>query len=369
MTDSAARVAGLHLVTDSALCGPRGVLAVVEAAVRGGVRVVQLREKTLPTRAFVERARALKALLAPRGVPLIVNDRLDVALASGADGVHLGQDDLSPEDVRRWLPHALVGLSIERAEQLAEAERLPVDYYGASPVFATTTKTDTAAAHVRQHVLEPLLQRVQVGRIGAAVDLQVHHRLMTRVSIGRVGHAQQASIAVADQLQHRMNDQVQHQPLAVDLHRHGVDEERHVIADDLDHRVRAFPAIFVEPGVEHAHRTGRAAAGDEVPLAQNRAVEIGHRQQFEIVRIDLRKEAHRKLGDGPGFVRRQPRSDLLDHRVDLHGQPVLFPFLHLAPLQLIRTRQGARHTPTVGVSENPCRVAVEQDSRLGAQAQ
>lgn len=146
MTDSAARVAGLHLVTDSALCGPRGVLAVVEAAVRGGVRVVQLREKTLPTRAFVERARALKALLAPRGVPLIVNDRLDVALASGADGVHLGQDDLSPEDVRRWLPHALVGLSIERAEQLAEAERLPVDYYGASPVFATTTKTDTAAA-------------------------------------------------------------------------------------------------------------------------------------------------------------------------------------------------------------------------------
>lgn len=146
MTDSAARVAGLHLVTDSALCGPRGVLAVVEAAVRGGVRVVQLREKTLATRAFVERARALKALLAPRGVHLIVNDRLDVALASGADGVHLGQDDLSPEDVRRWLPHALVGLSIERAEQLAEAERLPVDYYGASPVFATTTKTDTAAA-------------------------------------------------------------------------------------------------------------------------------------------------------------------------------------------------------------------------------
>ena len=67
MTDSAARVAGLHLVTDSALCGPRGVLAVVEAAVRGGVRVVQLREKTLATRAFVERARALKALLAPRG--------------------------------------------------------------------------------------------------------------------------------------------------------------------------------------------------------------------------------------------------------------------------------------------------------------
>jgi thiamine-phosphate pyrophosphorylase len=146
MAEAAARIAGLHLVTDSALCGARGMLPVVEAAVRGGVRVVQLREKTLATRAFVERARALKALLTRFGVPLIVNDRLDVALACGADGVHVGQDDLSPEDVRRWLPHALVGLSIEHAGQLAEAERLPVDYYGASPVFATATKADTAPA-------------------------------------------------------------------------------------------------------------------------------------------------------------------------------------------------------------------------------
>ena len=146
MAEAASRVAGLHLVTDSTLCGARGVLAVVEAAVRGGVRVVQLREKSLPTRAFVERARALKALLAPLGVPLIVNDRLDVALACGADGVHVGQDDLSPEDLRRWLPQALIGLSIERVEQLAEAERLSVDYYGASPVFATATKADAAPA-------------------------------------------------------------------------------------------------------------------------------------------------------------------------------------------------------------------------------
>ena len=143
---AAARIAGLHLVTDSALCGERGVLAVVEAAVRGGARVVQLREKTLATRAFVERARALKALLQPMGVPLIVNDRLDVALACGADGVHVGQEDLSPRDMRRWLPQGLIGLSIERLEQLDAAERLPVDYYGASPVFATATKADAAPA-------------------------------------------------------------------------------------------------------------------------------------------------------------------------------------------------------------------------------
>ena len=121
---AAARLAGLHLVTDSALCGERGLLAVVEAAVRGGVRVVQLREKTLATRPFVERARALKALLQPLGVPLIVNDRLDVALACGADGVHVGQEDLSPKDMRRWMPQGLIGLSIERLDQLDAAERL-----------------------------------------------------------------------------------------------------------------------------------------------------------------------------------------------------------------------------------------------------
>ena len=168
---AAARLAGLHLVTDSALCGERGLLAVVEAAVRGGVRVVQLREKTLATRPFVERARALKALLQPLGVPLIVNDRLDVALACGADGVHVGQEDLSPKDMRRWMPQGLIGLSIERLDQLDAAERLPVDYYGASPVFATTTKADAAPAlgleglrALRARTTRPL---VAIGGIGA----------------------------------------------------------------------------------------------------------------------------------------------------------------------------------------------------------
>jgi len=136
----------LHLVTDSALCGERGLLAVVEAAVRGGVSCVQLREKTLATRTFVERARALKASLAPHGVPLIINDRVDVALACGADGVHVGQGDMAPADVRRLLPPGLIGLSIETLEQLEQAELEAVDYYGISPVFATATKADAAAA-------------------------------------------------------------------------------------------------------------------------------------------------------------------------------------------------------------------------------
>ncbi len=134
----------LHLVTDSAMCGARNLLDVVAAAVRGGASCVQLREKTLATRAFVERARALKSLLAPIGVPLIINDRLDVALACAADGVHVGQDDMPAEVVRRLMPQALIGLSIESVEQLRAAEHAPVDYFGIGPVFATTSKDDAA---------------------------------------------------------------------------------------------------------------------------------------------------------------------------------------------------------------------------------
>lgn len=166
MSEAARRIAGLHLVTDSAMCeamcdsmrGPDGLMAVVQAAVRGGVGLVQLREKQLGTRQFVERARALKALLAPLGIPLIINDRLDVALASGADGVHVGQDDMAAEDARRWLPRGLIGLSIESLQQLPAAECAPVDYYGASPVFATATKAD-AAPPLGLHGLRALRQR------------------------------------------------------------------------------------------------------------------------------------------------------------------------------------------------------------------
>ena len=140
------RTLRLQLVTDAARCGPRGMTSVVEAAVSGGVSCVQLREKSLDTRRFIERARALKALLAPLGVPLIINDRLDVAWACGADGIHVGQDDMPVEQIRQLLPHALIGLSIESVAQLSAAEHLPVDYYSASPIFVTDTKRDAAAA-------------------------------------------------------------------------------------------------------------------------------------------------------------------------------------------------------------------------------
>ncbi len=93
---------GIYLVTDRGLCGGRSLEEVVGAALRGGVAYVQLREKNLSTRMFVEEARVVKQLLASRGVPLIINDRLDVALACEADGVHIGQDDMPYETARRF---------------------------------------------------------------------------------------------------------------------------------------------------------------------------------------------------------------------------------------------------------------------------
>ncbi|EPR42653.1 Thiamine-phosphate pyrophosphorylase [Desulfovibrio sp. X2] len=139
----------VYLVTDRPLCLGRQLVDVVGEAVAGGVTLVQLREKDAQTREFVELARAVKALLDPFGVPLLINDRVDVALACGAAGVHVGQKDMNPADVRAIVqgtlgPDAVVGLSVESEELALAARDLPVDYLGAGPVFATTTKKDAA---------------------------------------------------------------------------------------------------------------------------------------------------------------------------------------------------------------------------------
>jgi len=137
-------VKGLYFVTDRALCGGRELADVVLQAIRGGAACVQLREKDVSTRFFVEEAQRIKAFLAPFRVPLIVNDRLDVALAAGAEGVHLGQQDMPYPLARKLMgPKAIIGLSVETWEDVERAETLDVDYLGVSPVFATPTKTDT----------------------------------------------------------------------------------------------------------------------------------------------------------------------------------------------------------------------------------
>jgi thiamine-phosphate pyrophosphorylase len=105
---------------------------------------VQLREKDISTRKFIEEARSIKKILGQHKIPLIINDRIDVALACGADGVHIGQDDM-PYAIARSLmgTEAIIGLSVETWEDVEESQKLDVDYIGVSPVFATPTKADT----------------------------------------------------------------------------------------------------------------------------------------------------------------------------------------------------------------------------------
>jgi thiamine-phosphate pyrophosphorylase len=137
----------LYLVTDQSLMRGRPLADVVAQAVQGGVTCVQLREKNLGTRDFLAQALLLKKLLAPLRVPLVINDRIDISLACGAAGVHLGQSDLPVAEARKLLPpEVFIGWSVESMDQVRQSANLQVDYLGVSPVFATLTKTDTAPA-------------------------------------------------------------------------------------------------------------------------------------------------------------------------------------------------------------------------------
>ena len=155
----------LYLVTDRSLARGRSTLEIVKAAVDGGVTVVQLREKDCSTRKFIEEALALKDFLAARRVPLIINDRLDVAQAVKADGVHLGQTDMPLEMAKSILGNSMIiGISAESLADAVEAEKGGADYLGVSPIYATPTKTDTAPAlglaglrEIRQAVRLPLV--------------------------------------------------------------------------------------------------------------------------------------------------------------------------------------------------------------------
>jgi thiamine-phosphate pyrophosphorylase len=171
----------LYLVTDRGLSLGRTLTEVVTAAVQGGVTCVQVREKHCDTRGFMEQAEVVKQVLAPFGVGLIVNDRVDVALAVEADGVHLGQRDM-PLTVARDIvgEDMVIGISAESVADARIAEKEGADYLGVSPIFATPTKTDTAPplglvglAEIRQQVRLPL---VGIGSIKAhnAADVIAH---------------------------------------------------------------------------------------------------------------------------------------------------------------------------------------------------
>ncbi|MBB3230757.1 thiamine phosphate synthase [Halomonas stenophila] len=169
----------LYLVTDPGLCEARGLVETVMAAVRGGVTLVQLRDKHASDAELVPLARRLKAALAGSGVPLIINDRLEVALASDADGLHIGQDDGEVADARAALgPEAILGLSVQTQEQLARVDTGRLDYLGLGPVFATPSKHDHAQplgfAGLAELVAASPLPTVAIGGLNAEHAREVY---------------------------------------------------------------------------------------------------------------------------------------------------------------------------------------------------
>lgn len=133
----------LYLVTDRELMTTKSLEEAVEKAVDGGCTAVQLREKTLSSREFFETALRIKAFLKKRNVPLIINDRVDIALAAGADGVHIGQSDLPLLQARRLLgDKRIIGVTAPTLPLALEAESGGADYIGVGAVFGTTTKKD-----------------------------------------------------------------------------------------------------------------------------------------------------------------------------------------------------------------------------------
>lgn len=133
----------LYLVTDRGYLKGKDLITAVLQAVAGGVTLVQLREKEASSREFYQLALALKEALAPHRVPLIINDRLDIALAVDADGLHVGQTDLPAKVARSLLgTEKILGLSVSKPEELQEGLEAGVDYFGAGPTFPTGTKGD-----------------------------------------------------------------------------------------------------------------------------------------------------------------------------------------------------------------------------------
>lgn len=137
----------LYVITDSNLAHGRPLTDVVDQSIAGGATVIQLREKNLSTRELVLLGQQLRKITHQKGVTFIVNDRLDVALAVGADGVHLGQDDMPVSLARRLLgPDKIIGVSADTPAEAEEAYRAGADYLGTGPIFPTSTKPDAGAA-------------------------------------------------------------------------------------------------------------------------------------------------------------------------------------------------------------------------------
>lgn len=172
---------GLYLVTDERLSRGRATAEIVRAAIRGGIDAVQLRGKDLPAREQLAIGRELRAITRDAGVLFIVNDRVDLALALAADGVHVGQDDLPAEIVRRLVgPEMIIGVSAATIPEALAARAARADYLGVGAIYGTATKLDAGAA----------TGSALLGTIAGAVDLPL-------VAIGGINATNVAAVIAA----------------------------------------------------------------------------------------------------------------------------------------------------------------------------
>jgi len=166
------KLRGLYLILDPAVAGSRPLTSIVKTALDGGVRLFQLRMKTSETRKIYELAVVLCPLVRNGGGTFIVNDRCDVAAVVGADGVHLGQEDLPLADARAILgPGKLIGISTHNLAQATEAEAGGADYIGFGPIFPTATKENpdpvVGVAGLREVRVKVRIPIVAIGGITA----------------------------------------------------------------------------------------------------------------------------------------------------------------------------------------------------------
>lgn len=154
---------GLYAIIDPDRCAGRDPLAVAEAVLNGGCAMLQLRAKFLPDRSYLELARRIQAICTSKRVPFVVNDRVHIAAIIGADGVHLGQDDLTVFDARRIVGEMQIGVSTHTYEQALQAERDGANLIGFGPVFQTRTKQNP----------DPVVGIAELARVASAVNIPV----------------------------------------------------------------------------------------------------------------------------------------------------------------------------------------------------
>lgn len=169
----------LYLVTDRKALGGRDLAESVEQAIQGGVTLVQLREKSVSTRQFLELARRIKEITTYYHVPLIINDRLDIALSIDADGLHIGQDDLPLNKAKELFSDKIIGVSASTLEEALLAQQQGADYVGVGAVFSTQTKSDAAEVSLDQLELIRKSISIPVVAIGGINETNLH-RVMAR---------------------------------------------------------------------------------------------------------------------------------------------------------------------------------------------